>query len=281
MKTLTPELQNHLEGEVTSLASCWYILRRDGEEVFLTDHDADLTYNGHLYRASDGYNRSSLKGSSGTDTDEMDLSGCLNSDWLTENDLRAGIYDFAQIHFFLLNWQDASMGSIPLRKGWIGEVSWSDGLFQAELRGLSNAFKRNLGKIYTPECTADLGDARCMLDIEALANMDVIADTSSRSNLTLTNYAADDGELDGGILHFTSGDNAGQKLEIQSWVNSGKQLTLFIAAPYEVSVGDSITLYPGCDKRFSSCKERYVNQVNFRGFPYVPGLDGLLEVQNA
>ncbi|MEH6474506.1 MAG: DUF2163 domain-containing protein [Sneathiella sp.] len=281
MKTLTAQLQIHLQGEVTSLASCWYILRRDGEEVFLTDHDADLTFNGHLYRASDGYNRSALKGSSGTDTDEMDLSGCLNSDWLSENDLRAGIYDFAQIHFFLLNWQDVSMGSIPLRKGWIGEVSWSDGLFQAELRGLSNSFKRNLGKIYTPECTADLGDDRCMLDIEALASMDVIADTSSRNNFTLTNYDADDGELDGGIVHFMSGGNVGQKLEIQSWLNSGKQLTLFIAAPYEISVGDSITLYPGCDKRFSSCKERYANQMNFRGFPYVPGLDGLLEVQNA
>ncbi|MEH6495965.1 MAG: DUF2163 domain-containing protein [Pseudomonas marincola] len=281
MKTLTAQLQSHLQGEVTSLASCWYILRRDGEEVFLTDHDADLTFNGHLYRASDGYNRSALKGSSGTDTDEMDLSGCLNSDWLSENDLRAGIYDFAQIHFFLLNWQDVSMGSIPLRKGWIGEVSWSDGLFQAELRGLSNSFKRNLGKIYTPECTADLGDDRCMLDIEALASMDVIADTSSRNNFTLTNYDADDGELDGGIVHFMSGGNVGQKLEIQSWLNSGKQLTLFIAAPYEISVGDSITLYPGCDKRFSSCKERYANQMNFRGFPYVPGLDGLLEVQNA
>ena len=280
MKILTEHLQTHLLGEVTSLASCWYIQRRGGDAVFLTDHDADLIVDGNLYRASDGYNRSALKSSSGTDTDEMDLSGCLNNDWLTENDLLAGLYDFSQIQFFLVNWQDPSMGSIPLRKGWIGEVSWSDGLFKAELRGLSNSFKRNLGKLYTPECTADLGDDRCLLDIEVLASDDVIAGVFSRSHFTLTDFDAGDGDLDGGIVHFTSGNNMGQKLEIQSWLNLDKQIRIFLAAPYEITTGDTVILYPGCDKRFASCKDRYANQINFRGFPYVPGLDGLLEVQN-
>ncbi|OUR76601.1 hypothetical protein A9Q83_13590 [Alphaproteobacteria bacterium 46_93_T64] len=277
MKTLTPELDAHLNGEVTSLASCWYICRRDGAKTYLTDHDKDLMIDGNLYRASEGYDRSALKGSSGTDTDEMELSGYLNSDWLSENDLRAGLYDFAEIRLFLVNWQEPTMGIIPLRKGWLGEVSWSDGLFQAELRGLSNAFKRNIGRLYTPECTADLGDNACKVEIEASAVADMVSLVSSRNSFQLTNFEGEDGILNGGIVHFTSGSNLGQKLEVHRWRQDIKQIELFLPCPYDVQPGDTAVFYPGCDKRFVSCRDRYSNQINFRGFPYVPGLDSLLE----
>jgi uncharacterized phage protein (TIGR02218 family) len=29
----------------------------------------------------------------------------------------------------------------------------------------------------------------------------------------------------------------------------------------------------GCDKRLATCRDRFANAVNFRGFPHIPGND--------
>ena len=277
MKDLSDDLKSHIEQEVTSLSSCWKIIRSDGMVYRFTDHDQDLTIEGELYLASEGYNRSALKGSSGTDTDEMELTGFLQHDALSEQDLKAGQFDYAEILFFLVNWQAPSMGVIPLRKGWLGEVSWSDGFFQAELRGLSNALKRQIGAVYTPECQADLGDARCRIDLEASSFDDEIDTVTDHQVFTLKNHAGPDQDLTGGVLSFTSGLNAGRKVEIASWKALDKTLFLFLAAPFLPQAGDQVRISPGCDKRYVTCRDRFNNLTNFRGFPHIPGTDALLE----
>jgi hypothetical protein len=41
-KTISPALAQHLAGEVTTLATCWKITRRDGAVLGFTDHVRDL-----------------------------------------------------------------------------------------------------------------------------------------------------------------------------------------------------------------------------------------------
>lgn len=279
MKTISASLQSHIEGELTSLASCWHIIRTDGQEFFFTDHDQDLTVAGDLYLASDGYNRSALKNSSTLETDEMELVGLLDNAHLSEEELRAGLYDYAEVQFFLVNWQDVAAGTIPLRKGWVGEVSWQDGFYSTELRGLSNALQRQIGTVYTPECTADLGDGRCKIDLDALTEADVVASVIDNQTLTLTDYSGADGALNGGVLQITSGLNTGRRTEIQDWSLSGKNLSLFLPLPFALEGGESVLLSPGCDKSYATCLNQYSNQINFRGFPHIPGTDALLEEQ--
>jgi uncharacterized phage protein (TIGR02218 family) len=43
-----------------------------------------------------------------------------------------------------------------------------------------------------------------------------------------------------------------------------------------VSAGDGFAVTPGCDKTFATCRDRFVNSVNFRGFPHMPGNDAAL-----
>uniref|UniRef100_UPI003F71554B DUF2163 domain-containing protein n=1 Tax=Elioraea sp. TaxID=2185103 RepID=UPI003F71554B len=50
--------------------------------------------------------------------------------------------------------------------GRLGEViARDDGTFRAELRGLAQALNVTVGELYTPECRADLGDARCRVPL--------------------------------------------------------------------------------------------------------------------
>ena len=48
-------------------------------------------------------------------------------------------------------------------------------------------------------------------------------------------------------------------------------LELWQAMAEEVAVGDAFTVTAGCDKHFKTCKAKFDNGVNFRGFPHVPG----------
>ena len=45
------------------------------------------------------------------------------------------------------------------------------------------------------------------------------------------------------------------------------------AMPNPIQVGDAYSVYAGCDKLLASCKTKFNNVINFRGFPHVPGPD--------
>ena len=276
MKTLGSALASHIAGEVTSLATCWALKRRDGTEMFFTDFDRDLTVEGDLYRAASGYSRSAIVSDGRFSVDNLDLIGALMSEAITEEDLLAGRYDFAEMRIFMVNWQDPAMGKIALRRGWIGEVSSRDGGFTAELRGLAQGLLYEVGEVYSPLCPADLGDDRCTVDIEALTETDSVAAVTSQSEIVLTGYSGADGILNGGVLTFTSGENAGISAEIRDWQQAGKALTLFLAMPFTITAGDAVTITPGCDKRLVTCREKFANHVNFRGHPHIPGTDALI-----
>lgn len=49
-----------------------------------------------------------------------------------------------------------------------------------------------------------------------------------------------------------------------------------IRAP--LAIGDGIRLYAGCDKRSETCRLKFNNLKNFRGFPDLPGDDWLMAV---
>jgi uncharacterized phage protein (TIGR02218 family) len=37
--------------------------------------------------------------------------------------------------------------------------------------------------------------------------------------------------------------------------------------------GDTFTVAAGCDKQLATCRTKFSNTVNFRGFPHMPGND--------
>ena len=53
-------------------------------------------------------------------------------------------------------------------------------------------------------------------------------------------------------------------------------LTLLEAPVRAIAEGDSFIARAGCDKRMATCGAKFVNTVNFRGFPNIPGQDAVL-----
>jgi len=85
----------------------------------------------------------------------------------------------------------------------------------------------------------------------------------------------DSGYFDGGLITFTSGLNDGFSQEVKSYVPG--QITLHLPMPYAIAAGDTYSMVAGCDKSLATCRDRFSNVVNFRGEPYLPGIDRVLQ----
>jgi hypothetical protein len=162
-KIITPAMRAHLDEETTRLAAIWRITRKDGAQFFFTDHDWDIVFGGDTYRADAGFERTAIRSDAGFAVDNLDLVGVFAEGGIVEDEVRAGLFDGAEIAISFVNWEDPDgHGEIRLRHGTLGETRLTpQGYFTAELRGLSQPLAQNTLQMYGPDCRADLGDSRC------------------------------------------------------------------------------------------------------------------------
>lgn len=279
MRTIPPTLQEKLDSGVTTLCRCWTIARQDGVTQGFTDHDEDVVLGAVTCRAGTGLTGSEATANFGLAVDASEITGALSDDTLNEDDLAAGLYDAAGVELWLTDWSEPAL-RVLLAKGTLGEVRRDGAVFTAELRGLSEQLALESGRLYTTTCSADLGDGRCTIDLNDPAfrgsgAVTALSATSSFSASGLDDF--DDGWFSGGKLSFTGGANAGLSVEVKSHRKSdGVALDLWQAMAQEIAPGDTFTVTAGCDKRFSTCHDRFDNIVNFRGFPHIPGNDFVL-----
>ncbi|HVL73096.1 MAG TPA: DUF2163 domain-containing protein [Beijerinckiaceae bacterium] len=284
MKSVSAALAQHLAGPVTTLATCWRITRRDGRSFFFTDHDRDLLFEGDLYLASAGYSRTAISNDASLSVDNLDVEGVFDSAAITEEELRAGLFDHAEVRIFLVNWAAPSQGALRMRRGWFGEVVLNEqGTFRTELRGMTQALQQQIGELYSPECRADLGDHRCKVPLADWTRSGLVTSVLDRTAFTaaIDGSETPDGWFAGGVLTFQTGANAGRAIEVKAWTVANARIELYLALAYPVVIGGAFRIHPGCDKRLSTCIERFDNVLNFRGEPYVPGQDAMMSYPNA
>ena len=280
MKQISTSLQTHLLGEVTTLATCWKLTMRDAEVMGFTDHDQDIMFNGLTYKASTGFTPTAIDNSSSLSVDNVDVQGTLSSANITEADILAGKYDFAEIEIFQVNYKDLTQGSLKIRRGWLGEVSWQKQQFVAEVRGLTQRLSQVIGELYSPACRATLGDNRCKVTLASHTVTGSVTTVISNQEFKDTARIEDSGLFNFGIISFTGGANAGLSMEIKEYIRvtgGAGHLSFVLPLPHALAIGDTYSLIKGCDKTLTICANRFNNIANFRGEPSVPGLDRMLE----
>jgi uncharacterized phage protein (TIGR02218 family) len=279
MKTLPPDLDAHLLGGVTTLARCWRVGRADGVTLGFTDHDRDLVFDGISHRAATGIAPGAVEATLGLAVDNLEVMGALQGEGLTADDLRAGRYDQARATLYLVNWQDTDQ-RVVLCAGHIGEVRRQGHAFTAELRGLAHLLNQPMGRVFARDCDAMLGDGRCGVDLDdlALTAMGEVAAVEGAAAFTATGlegFAA--GWFARGRLEWTSGANEGAAAEVRlHHAGPSVKITLRAAPGHAIAPGDGFTVSAGCDKRFATCRGKFQNTDNFRGFPHMPGNDWVI-----
>jgi len=285
MKTLDPGFATHIAEGVTTLSWCWRVVRKDDAVQGFTDHDAELSFDGLTYMAASGFTASQVQSSLGLSVDNLEVSGALSADDLNEDDLAAGLYDGALVEIWRVNWSNPDQ-RVLMRKGTLGEVKRGKTAFQAEIRGLMQQLSQPVGRAFCYACDADVGDARCTIDITTAARKGagtVATVTDNRRFAAAGLSAFANGWFAGGKLTWTSGNNAGHAIEVKrhSKTSASVLFEIWQVAAVNIATGDTFTVTVGCDKQFSTCKKKFSNAANFRGFPYMPGNDAVIAYANS
>lgn len=343
-KSTSAPLAAHIGQMVTSTTWCFKLKRRDGVIVGMTSFNTDLPIDlgdgdgSIIYYADGGMLVRTDRQRSTLAVDSMDLDGLFQSALVSETDLRAGIYDGAEIEMFEVNWADLSQGRLWHKRSYFGEVTLKDNLYLFEARGIEQRFAQNICEVYQKVCRAKFGDARCGAPIDpavwvaatpyAVADLETgvdydyvtasvydgriykctVAGTSDATepvwdttpgNLTVdgtvtwtcvdawtkeaevtapaptrtqfqTDLAAASVQFSGGVIVWLTGLNAGLAVEVKL-IDSGSLVDLYLAAAFDVVIGDTFKIRPGCDGALATCRDTFDRVHWRRAEDYLPG----------
>lgn len=271
--------------ETTTIARCWAVTRADGMVLGFTDHDAVLDFDGIAFRPDAGMTAQALVQGLGLSVDNTEAQGALSDDAITADDLAAGRWDGAEVRLWEVDWTRPADRRLTFR-GALGEITHAHGGYRAELRGLAEALNQPQGRVYHARCSALLGDGQCRFNTgrEGFSAEGVIASVAEGgARLELRGVPAHEaGWFAQGRIEFLDGAASGltgwAKIDamprvgvraVELWTSPG-------AAP---AVGDRVRLVAGCDKRAETCRMKFLNFLNFRGFPHLPPEDWLIAPQ--
>ena len=271
------DLLAHLAGEVTTLCHCWRLVRRDGAVSGFTDHDRPLAIADTLSAPRSGFPAREARDTLGLAVDTVDVEGVLSSPGIAEEDIAAGLYDGASVETLLVNWRAPGQHA-AIRTATIGRTTRSDGRFVAELESPMHGLDRPAGRYVRRDCDAELGDARCGFDLgqPGFSASGAVAATEAPLVLVVDGLSGHQaGWFAGGVLTWTGGANAGLAARVAEHRPEGGAVRLILRDPDRrpPAAGDTFTIAAGCDKRFSTCRAKFLNAGSFRGFPHLPGND--------
>ncbi len=255
----------------TTLCYAWEIVRTDSVAFRLTDHDQNVLINGHTFSPSSGIMTTKVVETLGLQTDDFTLQGSVDDDSITEADLESGKFDDASVKIWLVNWSDPSDLRMVFN-GKYGPIRLTDDGFETDLLSIVNALTKPNGRVYSRQCDAVLGDAKCKFDTTGVANR-LTTTVTFRDGLgvrfsDLTFY------VNGWFSDGTLVTSTGKQYPIKS--HSGNNLILWEEPVPDINVNDTVTIIVGCNKTSKMCRERFNNFVNFRGYAtLMPGQDSL------
>ena len=165
-------MDTHLALGVTSLAMATVIERTDGVKFRLTTSSEDIDIDigdgdgVQTYSAAEGAARTNISSDSELNVDNLDIIGIFDNVLLKEQELRRGLFDFADFRIFVFNWDDLTDGIVKIFRGQFGEVIVSkQDFFQVQVRSMTQIYSKETGEAYSKDCRADLGDIRCRVPL--------------------------------------------------------------------------------------------------------------------
>jgi uncharacterized phage protein (TIGR02218 family) len=263
----------HLQGNVTTLAPIWKITATDSTLAAYAAHTRPLTFD------SVGYSPAPVEPSRlvqriGLEANSVELFGVFDS-IITEPDVQGGRWKNAAIQYEFVNYLDLTMGSVGRIKGKAGEFTIENGTYRLEVRSLAELMRQEIGELTAPvdrnRRPEDLG-----VSMTSFTHARTVTGTPpDRRNFTVTGTAFANEYLKYGRAEFTSGANAGLKMEIKDNVGNAVELQLPMRSVIASGVG--VTLIAGYDGTRDQARDKFAAAAAFNGEPDLPGIRGIVQ----
>jgi hypothetical protein len=329
-----------MAGDVASLAFAYKITYQhplDGPTVIgLTTADVDIVVGGITYSAILGATPSSIPTKLGLQASKFEVSGALDAAGIVESSVHAGLYDFADVDVYLVNWADTTMGAATWCKAKVSDIQIDGRMWIMEISDISDQLSMSIVELTSQTCRARLFDTRCKVSATPAAwvastaymlsngqdsaigsrvkpiaalrrwfrcsvagtsggsepawnttiggtttdntvtwvTMNALVMTGSVTAKTSNQVFADSTitEVNNfwqfGKIVWTSGANNGYQMEIKSQLAT--VIELYLPMVNTVAVGDTFTIYAGCDLSKAHCKDKFANIYNMRAEPDKP-----------
>ena len=255
-----------------------------------TDHNEIINDGTNNFTPVSGVNASAREMQDGLQTNDVEIMGYISSSGVTAEEIRAGLWQNAEITEKVVDWRYPWIGNFGERKYFVTDVSWTDYSWKANIEGVSRKLRRKIGDTMGRMCRWDLGSTECGLTLASFTDSSSVTTASSdypRKRLRASGLTAGhaDGYYEYGRIEFTSGNNDGFVGEIHKWTQSTGELILRLPMPYDIELGDTFDIYPGCGKLPEYCKgvdgskgRPWANNIaEYGGFFSIPGINKMIQ----
>jgi uncharacterized phage protein (TIGR02218 family) len=272
MKTIPAALQTYIDQEATTLCLLCKVSCKNGTILGFTNLDASVSYNdgtGLLtYAADQGFTPHRIQATADLAIDNTELDGWVTATGVTEAQIRAGLFDFAKIIVYRVNYLDLSASHEIVVSGTAGETEFTQLGWKTEFRSLTQQLKQPISKLYSLTCRAKFGDAKCTKAFTWVSGSVTSVGVETDRQFTDSTATQADGFYALGVIEWLTGANIGQQMEIDSYV--AKAFTHTFALAYAIAIGDTYRRRQDCDKTFAMCKNTHNNVLNNRSEHLIP-----------
>jgi uncharacterized phage protein (TIGR02218 family) len=162
---------------------------------------------------------------------------------------------------------------VTLFWGQVAAATRESGRLKLQCASVQAALEKRIPRmVYQRMCNHALYDAGCGVDPEQWKTLDTVHEVMSDGRVVLAGGAATKptDHYTAGVLRVAeTGERAFISAHTQVTVLRHARLTL-MHRPEGLAPGMAVEVYAGCDRRVTTCGEKFANVANFTGFPFFP-----------
>jgi len=159
--------------------------------------------------------------------------------------------------------------SANIFNGFVSQVTKDNGMLNVSISPLTSCLNQSIGDFFSPICRECFGNEKCKLNMDNYKTtgmiQEILSDDCFNGNHQ-QNKKTSIGYYRYGLIKFISGELKGICAQIKDEID-GKVYLLKSTKLF--AVGDEYEIFAGCDKTFTTCKNKFHNAVNFRGEPFI------------
>ena len=275
MRTLSAGLKAELASPSPRIARLLKLTLQDGTVHGYTDHELPLTVDSVVYTPAPGLQSSSYSATANVQVSNQKMGAGFVD--VPEDELRGGRVDGAQIETSWVSWATPADGRLITFTGTLGEITWDETGFEADVVSFMKELERNIGWTYTSSCRHKLfgqvtpgNIGACLVNAASYTftgSVGTVVTPKWKFNISGAAVGKGDKYFSNGVITFTSGNNSGLSSTVK--IHSGEVFELFLPTAFLLNPGDTFSVQAGCDKTAATCKSKFNNIINHGGFPHI------------
>ncbi len=283
--------RNALRAQARTLATIWTVTPAYGAAVRVTSHDVEIVVGGNTFSPMGGADPSTVRRQGQLRDHDREFRGVVTSDRFSDADLAAGRWNGSTIDESVVDWTRPFLGALVSYRYRIAELAFDGQVWRASAVGLVSLLRGARGDAYLRHCRHDWGVVNadgigCPVSAAAFTTGSTatsFGDGARKLQIRASGISGSlaDGYFALGKFSVTSGPAAGQVVDVKKYTQATREIELQYPLPAPMNVGDSFSVTAGCDRRYSTCKDKFSVGNAFGGFALMPGTDFILKIKPA